>query len=188
MLFLCLGHKIYGPKGVGALFVKKGINFDKFINGGHQEKNKRAGTENLAGIVGMGKACELAKSNLIFHMRYLKNLRDYYISEVFNNIRGVRINGSTTHRLPGNSNVSFLGVDSTALLLELDKKHICTSAGSACNSFESSPSHVLTSIGLDSDTAKSALRVTFGEFNTIDEVDYLVYNLEDCVSRLRNIK
>ena len=179
------GHKINAPKGIGALYVKKGIEFDKFMNGGHQEKNKRAGTENLAGIVGLGKACEIANKNLDYHMDYLKKLRDYYISKVSENIDDIKINGSIEHRLPGNANISFIGVDSTALLLELDKKGICVSAGSACNSGESSPSHVLTSVGLSSEEAKSAIRATFSEDNTFEEVDNLVYNLKDIVKRLR---
>ena len=182
------GHKIYAPKGVGALYVKKDIEFDKFMNGGHQEKNKRAGTENLAGIVGMGKACEIAKVEMEYHIKHLQNLRDYYNEQVIKNIEDIRINGSTEKRLPGNSNISFLGIDSTALLLELDKKGICCSSGSACNSGESNPSHVLTAIGLDGETAKSALRTTFGEFNTRAEVDYLVQNLISCVEELRESK
>ena len=179
------GHKINAPKGIGALYVRKGIEFEKFINGGHQERNKRSGTENLAGIVGLGKACELANRNLNYHLAYLKDLRNYYIKQVSENIEDIRINGSMEHRLPGNSNISFVGVDSMALLLELDKKGICASSGSACNSGEATPSHVLTAIGLKSELAKSALRVTFSEFNTKQEVDYLVENLKDIVERLR---
>ena len=170
------GHKIHAPKGVGALYVKTGIEFDKFLNGGHQEKNKRAGTENLAGIVGLGKASEIAMKEMEYHIKHTKSLRDYYLQEVKKNIKDIKINGSIEHRLPGNANISFLGIDSTALLLELDKKGICCSSGSACNSGETNPSHVLTAIGLDADTAKSALRTTFGEFNTRAEVDYLVQN------------
>ena len=180
------GHKIGAPKGIGALYIKNGIDFIKYIDGGHQEKNKRAGTENVAGIVGLGKACEIANNNLDNHIKYLKKLRDYYVSRVNKEISDIKINGSLNKRLPGNSNISFKGIDSTELLLELDKKGICTSSGSACNSEESTPSHVLTAIGLDADTAKSALRVTFGECNTIAEVDYLVNNLKYCVEKLRN--
>ena len=179
------GHKIYGPKGIGALYIKKGIEFEKFMDGGHQEKNKRAGTENLAGIVGIGKACELAMKNLDCHIQNVKILRDYYIEKVKQNIPNIKINGSMEHRLPGNANISFEGIDSTALLLELDKKGICVSSGSACNSGEAAPSHVLTAIGLNSDLAKSAVRVTFGEFNSKIEVDYLVQNLKEIVEKLR---
>ena len=179
------GHKIYAPKGIGALYVKKEIEFDKFMNGGHQEKNKRAGTENLASIVGLGKACELSKINMEYHIKHLKNLRDYYIEQIQKNIENIKINGSMEYRLPGNANISFIGIDSTALLFELDKKGICCSSGSACNSSQTTPSHVLTAINLDSNMAKSALRTTFGEFNTKAEVDYLVQNLIEIVSKLR---
>ena len=182
------GHKIYAPKGVGALYVKKEIEFDRFMDGGHQEKNKRAGTENITEIIGLWKACEIARQDLEWHIRHLKNLRDYFVEQVQKNIENIKINGTMEHRLPGNANISFLGIDSTALLLELDKKGICCSSGSACNSGEASPSHVLTAIGLDSETAKSALRVTFGEFNTKTEVDYLIQNLIRCVKELREIK
>lgn len=180
------GHKIHAPKGIGALYVRKEIEFDKFMNGGHQEKNKRAGTENVAGIIGLGKACEIALKDMEYHIRHTKSLRDYYLEEVKRNIEDIKINGPIENRLPGNANISFKGIDSTALLLELDKKGICCSSGSACNSGEANPSHVLTAIGLDSDMAKSSLRTTFGEFNTRAEVDYLMQNLIDCVKKLRN--
>ena len=179
------GHKIYGPKGIGALYVKDNIDFEKFINGGHQEKNKRAGTENTAGIVGLGKAAELAKQNLTQHIRNVKELRNYYIEEVNKKISNIKVNGAINARLPGNSNISFEGVNGSDLLMELDNVGICASSGSACNSEEITPSHVLTAIGLDKETAKGALRVTFGEFNTKNEVDYLVENLEKAVSKLR---
>ena len=181
------GHKIYGPKGIGALYVKENIDFEKFINGGHQEKNKRAGTENTAGIVGLGKAAELSKQNLTQHIRNVKELRDYYVEAVNKKISNIKVNGAINARLPGNSNISFEGINGSDLLMELDNVGICASSGSACNSEETSPSHVLTAIGLDTQTAKGALRVTFGEFNTKDEVDYLVENLERAVSKLRDI-
>ena len=179
------GHKIYGPKGIGALYVKDNIDFEKFINGGHQEKNKRAGTENTAGIAGLGKAAELAKKNLTHHIGNIKELRNYYIEEVNKKISNIKVNGAINARLPGNSNISFEGVNGRDLLMELDNVGICASSGSACNSEEITPSHVLTAIGLDKETAKGALRVTFGEFNTKNEVDYLVENLEKAVSKLR---
>ena len=179
-------HKIYGPKGVGALYVRKGINFEKFINGGHQEKNKRAGTENVAGIVGFGKACELASKNIDEHINYLRNLRDYYLSEVSRRIDGIKINGTMESRLPGNANISFEKISGGDLLLELDSKGICASSGSACTSGSSEPSHVLTAIGLKSNWSDGALRVSFGEFNTKEEVDYLVNCLVESVNKLRN--
>lgn len=171
------GHKIYGPKGIGALYVKKGIEFEQLINGGHQEKNKRAGTENVAGIVGLGKACELANKNLDKHIKHVQNLRDYYISEIQKHIKNIKINGSQTDRLPCNANISFADANAQELLFKLDSKGICASSGSACSSGNNAPSHVLIAIGLDSNWAKGTLRVTFGDFNNKEEVNYLVKNL-----------
>lgn len=179
------GHKLYAPKGIGALYVRNGIEFEKFMDGGHQEKNKRAGTENVAGIVGLGKACELAYVHLKEHMQHLKELRDYFIVQVEDKIEGAVLNGSKENRLPGNANFSFPGIDGEALLLNLDAKGICASAGSACTSGSSAPSHVLSSIGLSDELAHGSLRVTFGEDNTKEDVDYLVENLCEMIPRLR---
>ncbi len=179
------GHKLYAPKGIGALYVKSNIEFEKIMDGGHQEKNKRAGTENVAGIVGLGKACELANLHLKEHMQHLKGLRDYFILQVRQKIEDAVLNGSVENRLPGNVNFSFSGVDGEALLLNLDAKGICASAGSACTSGSSAPSHVLASIGLSDELARSSLRVTFGEDNTKEDVDYLVENLYEIVQKLR---
>ena len=155
------------------------------MDGGHQEKNKRAGTENVAGIVGLGKACELAQIHLKDHMRQLKQLRDYFITQVEDKIEGAVLNGSKENRLPGNANFSFSGIDGEALLLNLDAKGICASAGSACTSGSSSPSHVLSSIGLSDELAYGSLRVTFGEDNTKEDVDYLIENLCEIIAKLR---
>lgn len=179
------GHKLYAPKGIGALYVRNGIEFEKFMDGGHQEKNKRAGTENVAEIVGLGKACELANIHLKEHMQHLKELRDYFVSQVEEKIEGAVLNGSLENRLPGNANFAFPSVDGEALLLNLDAKGICASAGSACTSGSSAPSHVLSSIGLSDELAHSSLRVTFGEDNTKEDVDYLVENLCEIVKKLR---
>ena len=179
------GHKLYAPKGVGALYVKNGIEFEKFMDGGHQEKNKRAGTESVAGIVGLGKACELANQNLREHMNHLKELRDYFISQVEEKIRGAILNGSKQERLPGNANFAFPTVDGEALLLNLDSKGICASSGSACTSGTSEPSHVLSSIGLSNELAHSSLRITFGEDNTKEDIDYLVTSLCEIVQKLQ---
>ena len=181
------GHKIYGPKGIGALYVKKGIEFDKFIHGGHQEKNKRAGTENTAGIVGLGKASEIAKEQLNEYSEKLQTLRDYYIKEVTQKISDIRINGSMDSRLPGNINISFKDIDSSALLLELDKRGICVSSGSACSSGNADISHVITAIKVPPEYAKGALRVTFGDFNTKAQVDYMIDNLIEAVKELRKM-
>ena len=179
------GHKFHGPKGIGALYVRENIKFEKFMNGGHQEKDKRGGTENTAGIVGIGKAAELAEIGLEEHVRKMKELRNYYINEVVKRIPNSKINGALNARLPGNSNISFEGINGNDLLLELDNVGICASSGSACNSKDPAPSHVLSAIGLSEDLIRGALRVTFGEFNTLDEVNYLVDNLERCVKKLR---
>lgn len=180
------GHKLYAPKGIGALYVRNGIEFERLIDGGHQEKNKRAGTENVAGIVALGKACELAMINLESHMNYLKNLRDHYIEQVEKRIPNVKLNGSLERRLPGNANFSFEGVDGEALLLNLDAKGICASSGSACSTGSMNPSHVLKAIGLSDMMAEGALRTTFGEENTMEDVDYLVECLEKIVKKLRD--
>lgn len=180
------GHKLYGPKGTGALYVKEGIELESLINGGHQEKGRRAGTENVAGFVGLGEACLLAKNNLITHERYLKKLRDYYIFEIEKNIPDTILNGDREDRLPGNANFSFKGIDGGALLLKLDGVGISASSGSACSTGNPNPSHVLTAIGLNEDDAKSALRVTFGEDNEIEDVDYLIKNIEKFVKELRH--
>lgn len=181
------GHKIYAPKGIGALYVKSGIQFEKFMDGGHQEKNRRAGTENVPGIVGLGKACELARVNLNKHMEHLKILRDYYIEQVEKKILYVKLNGSREKRLPGNANFSFRFIEGESLLLNLDMKGICASSGSACTSGSLDPSHVLIAIGLSNELAHGSLRVSIGEDNTKEDIDYLVDNLIEIVSRLRDM-
>lgn len=175
------GHKIYGPKGVGALYVRNGIDFDTFIDGGHQERGKRAGTENVAGIVGIGKAAELAQKSLDNHIQYLTNLRNYYISKIMENFKNCKLNGSKDKRLPGNANISFIGANGEEILLKLDAKGICASTGSACNSGIDAPSEVLTAIGLDQKASQGALRVTFGDDNDIKDVDFLIESLKEII-------
>lgn len=181
------GHKLYGPKGIGVLYVKKGVRFQKFVNGGHQERNKRAGTENVPGIVGLGKAIELAYQDLDEYNKKIKELRDYYVAEVQKRIPYIKINGDMEKRLPGNSNISFRFIEGEGLLLNLDLKGICASSGSACTSGSLDPSHVLLAIGLPHEIAHGSLRITIGKYNTKEEVDYLLDNLEEIVSRLRNM-
>ena len=171
-------HKFYGPKGVGALYVKEGVPFIKLQDGGHQEKNKRAGTENTAGIIGLGKAIELAYKNIDEYNDKLQKLRDYYISEVEKKIPGTILNGHRTKRLPGNANISFKGVNGGDLLLKLDEKGICASTGSACNTGSTEPSHVLVSIGLKPEYLQGSLRTTFGYENTKEDIDYLLSSLK----------
>ncbi len=178
-------HKFYGPKGVGALYVKEGIEFGKLQDGGHQERDKRAGTENVAGIVGLGEAIDIAYKNFENNNEKLKKLRDYYISQIEEKIPNVKLNGDRTNRLPGNTNISFEGIQSEELLYKLDEKGICASGGSACSTGNSSPSHVLMAIGINSKMAKGALRVTLGAENTKEDVDYLIENLIQIISELR---
>lgn len=154
-------HKFYGPKGVGALYIREGIEFDKQQDGGHQERDKRAGTENVAGIVGLGKAIELAYENIDNYNNKLIELREYYINQVEEKISNIKINGHRTNRLPGNANISFLDMDGEEILFDLDEAGICGSAGSACNSGSGEPSHVLTAIGLPKDAARNSLKNNF---------------------------
>lgn len=171
-------HKFYGPKGIGALYVRNGIEFTRIQDGGHQEKNKRAGTENVAGIVGLGKAIEIADNNLENYNSKLLKLRNYFIREITSKYDNVKINGDLKQRLPGNINISFPGVDAEELLLKLDNQGICASAGSACSSGSTQPSHVLTAIGLSEEYATGSLRITLGEENTIDDVKFLINCIE----------
>lgn len=178
-------HKFYGPKGVGLAYINENINFLRMQDGGHQEKDKRAGTENVAGIVGLGKALELATESMEENNLKLKAMRDYYISEVIKRIKYVKLNGDIKNRLPGNANISFSGVDGSKLLAELDKRGICASSGSACSAGLLNPSHVLLAIGATNNLAKSSLRISFGKENTFEETKYLVDNLEEIINDLR---
>ena len=181
------GHKFYGPKGIGALYIKTGVNFKKYIDGGHQERNKRAGTENVAGIVGMAKALEMAYETLEEHNKTIKELRDYYEKQIEERIPYIKINGDKEKRLPGNSNISFRFIEGEGLLLNLDLKGICASSGSACTSGSLDPSHVLLAIGLPHEIAHGSLRISIGKYNTKEEIDYLIENLVEIVNRLREM-
>lgn len=182
-------HKINGPKGIGVLYIKNGIQLEKFMNGGHQEKDKRAGTENVAGIVGMGKACEIANKNLYRHINILTKLRDYYILRLHNELPDkIRINGSMNNRLPGNANISFEGIEASELIFKLDERNICVSSGSACSSGNTSPSHVLTAIGTPEKYLGSAIRTTFGENNTFEEIEYLVRTIKNIIYKTESGK
>lgn len=180
-------HKFYGPKGIGVLYVKKDIKFEKFIDGGHQERNKRAGTENVANIVGLAKALEMAYDKLEEHTLKISQLRDYYENSVKESIPNIKINGDINDRLPGNSNISFIGVNGQDLLLNLDMMGICVSSGSACTSGSINASHVLMALGVDEDIARSSIRVSIGKYNTKEDIDYLVKNLIEIVDRQRKI-
>ena len=178
-------HKFYGPKGVGALFVRNGIDFFKIQDGGHQEKNKRAGTENVSGIVGLGKAIELAYKDYNYEKLRITDLRDYCIDEIFKRFSNVKLNGSRNNRLAGNVNVSFRNINSEELLLKLDEKGICVSVGSACSSGIQEPSHVLTSIGLMKEYLSGTLRITIGMENTKKDIDLFLDNLEKIINSIK---
>ena len=177
-------HKFYGPKGVGAIYINENVEFEKIQDGGHQEKNKRAGTENIAGIVGLAKAIELADKNLEKYNNKLINLRDFYFDEITKNIPNVKINGSKEKRLPGNANVSFKNINGEQLLLELDSLGICASSGSACTSGQNEPSHVLTAIGLNAEYIQGSLRTTFGEENTKEDVEFLIKSIIEITNKI----
>lgn len=177
-------HKFHGPKGIGALYVKKGINFSKFIDGGHQESNKRAGTENVAAIVGMAEAMKIAYSNLEENNKYIRNLRDYYISNILKKIPNVRLNGNTKNRLSNNANFSFKNVDGAAMLFNLDLNGICVSAGSACTAGAIQKSHVLSAINVPDEYIGGTIRITFGIDNTKEEVDYLINSICEILNKI----
>ena len=179
------GHKFYGPKGIGVLYVRNGVRFLRQNDGGHQEQDHRSGTENTAGIVGLGKAIELASQDLERYNNQLSVLSDYYIREVQKRIPNIKINGDPSHKLAGNNNICFAGVDGSKMIQALDKKGICASSGSACSAGLINPSHVLLATGINPNLARGSLRITFGRENTIDEVKYLVDNLEEIVKNLR---
>ena len=181
------GHKFYGPKGVGALYVRKGIKIASFITGGHQENGKRAATENVAGIVGMAKAIELSINSLQENKEKMIRLREHTIERILEEIPFVKLNGDREMRLPGHINVSFRFVEGESLLLMLDLAGIATSSGSACTSGSLDPSHVLLAIGLPHEIAHGSLRITFGAENTIEEADYLVDKLKEIVQKLREM-
>lgn len=178
-------HKFYGPKGIGALYIKQGVKIDSLISGGAQERNRRAGTENVPAIVGMGKAIELAYENLDEHNERLIKLRDSLIEKIQSNISYVRLNGHPTKRLPGNVNMCFRFIEGESLLLSLDMEGIAGSSGSACTSGSLDPSHVLLAIGLPHEIAHGSLRLSLGDFNTEEELDYVVEKLVKIVDRLR---
>jgi cysteine desulfurase len=181
------GHKIYGPKGIGVLYIKKGIKIDNLIHGGAQEKNRRAGTENIASIVGIGKALELATDNLEAHMEKMTILRDRLMDGLLK-VPYTRLNGPKgDKRLPGNVNICFRFIEGESILLSLDFKGVCASSGSACTSGSLDPSHVLLAIGLPHEIAHGSLRLTMGEGSTEEDVDYVLEVVPPIIERLRNM-
>lgn len=181
------GHKFHAPKGIGVLYIRKGVRLQQFMNGGAQERNRRAGTENLASIVGIGKAIEIATANIDAHNAKLSTIRDHMIERILKEIPYSRLNGHPTTRLPGNVNVCFRFIEGESLLMLLDAKGIAGSSGSACTSGSLDPSHVLLAIGLPHEIAHGSLRLSLSEENTMEEADYVVDSLVEIVSRLRSM-
>ncbi|NLJ59383.1 MAG: cysteine desulfurase NifS [Firmicutes bacterium] len=181
------GHKFKGPKGVGALWVRKGVRIERFIDGGGQERNRRAGTENVLGIVGLAVALEMAEKEMEQEMARLAQLRDYLIKEVMERIPYVRLNGHPTRRLPGNVSFCFEFIEGESLLLSLDNVGICGSSGSACTSGSLEPSHVLLAMGLPHEIAHGSLRLSLGHETTAEDIDYVVEMLTGIVNKLREM-
>jgi cysteine desulfurase len=180
-------HKFNGPKGVGALYIRRGVNIEAFLHGGAQERNRRAGTENVAGIVGLGKAIEIATKDIEKKSKKLIELRDMTIKGLLEKIPDTRVNGDLQKRLPGNVNVCFKYIEGESILLLLDMKGVCASSGSACTSGSLDPSHVLLAIGLPHEIAHGSLRLTFSTENSKDDVEYLLDILPPIVQRLRDM-
>ena len=181
------GHKFHAPKGIGVLYIRQGVRLQQFMNGGAQERNRRAGTENLASIVGIGKAIEMATADIDAHNKKLSAIRDHMIERILKEIPYSRLNGHPTTRLPGNVNVCFRFIEGESLLMLLDAKGIAGSSGSACTSGSLDPSHVLLAIGLPHEIAHGSLRLSLSEENTMEEADYVVDALVEIVSRLRSM-
>lgn len=181
------GHKLGGPKGIGFLYIRRGVKIRSFVHGGAQERKRRAGTENVPGIVGFGKAAEIAVATLEERTKKETELRDYFIQRIMNEIPYVRLNGDQTKRLPNNINLSFRFIEGESLLIMLDMKGICASSGSACTSGSLDPSHVLLAIGLPHEIAHGSLRLTLGEENTKEDMDFVADQLKEIVTKLRSM-
>ena len=181
------GHKINGPKGIGFLYIRKGVKIRSFIHGGQQERSRRAGTENIPGIVGYGAAVKKAFESLTERMNKETRLRDYLIGRIEKEIPYCRLNGDRVKRLPNNVNFSFQFIEGESLLIMLDMKGICASSGSACTSGSLDPSHVLLAIGLPHEIAHGSLRLTLSEENTKEEIDYVVDSIKEIVNKLRSM-
>ena len=180
-------HKLYGPKGVGALYIRKGTKLESIIQGGGHERRLRSGTENISGIVGLARAAELAEESMQREAERLTSLRDRLAELVLGKVKEAWINGTMKKRLPGNLNFGFRYVEGESLLLFLDSKGICVSTGSACSSHKLEPSHVLMSLGLKAEECHGSLRITLGMSNTLDEVEYVAESIVEAVERFRGI-
>lgn len=180
-------HKIYGPKGVGALYIKKGTRISNYLHGGAQESKHRAGTENVPGIVGFGKAAELAKAHFEEHVQHSSSLRDYFVERVLTEIPHTYLNGSREHRHPGNANITFEYIEGESILLMLNHYGICVSTGSACSSASLTPSHVLSAMGIPAEIIHGTIRFTVGDMTTKEDLDYTIDRLKEIVAKLREI-
>ena len=178
-------HKIYGPKGEGALFMRKGLRISNYIHGGAQENSKRAGTENLTGIVGFGKAAELARVNFDKHVQHCSELRNYLVDRILKEIPDTQLNGTMEGRHPGNANITFKFIEGESILLLLNQFGISVSTGSACSSKSLEPSHVLVALGVPVEMIHGTVRFTIGDFTTKDDIDYVVEHLKTIVEKLR---
>lgn len=181
------GHKIYAPKGVGALYVKNGVKIEPILAGGNQERGLRAGTTNVPSVVGFGKAIEIATRDLVINQKKLKSIRNYFLSKVAENISDVQVNGHPFQKVQGTVNISFQFVEAEALLTLLDMAGIAVSTGSACTSGSTLPSHVLKAMGLSTELAKGTIRFSFGKSTTKEDVDYIVEKLTESVAKLREL-
>lgn len=181
------GHKLNGPKGIGFLYIRKGVKIRSFVHGGAQERKRRAGTENVPGIVGFGKAVELALATMEERTAKERELRDHLIERVLKEIPFARVNGDRVNRLPNNVNICFQFVEGESLLIMLDMKGICGSSGSACTSGSLDPSHVLLAIGLPHEIAHGSLRLTLGDDTTLEDIDYTVDAIKEIVTQLREM-
>lgn len=181
-------HKIHGPKGTGALYVRKGTRLAKLLHGGHHERDRRGGTENVPAIVGFGRAAELARAEFDERTSHMRELRDYLERQVGTLIQDVRVNGDVAHRVPNISNLSFQGMDGESLLIALDLKGVAVSTGAACASGSLEPSHVLTAMGLSREEVRASLRLSLSAYTTREEIDYTIAALEEIVSRLRQMQ
>lgn len=181
------GHKLNGPKGIGLMYIRKGVKIRSFIHGGAQERQRRAGTHNVPGIVGFGKAAELAFADMDKRIGYETKLRDHLIERVLNEIPYARLNGERENRLPNNVNFCFRFIEGESMLILLDQQKICASSGSACTSGSLDPSHVLLAIGLPHEIAHGSLRITLSEKTTKEEIDFTVDRLKEIIERLRGM-
>ncbi len=180
-------HKIYGPKGVGALYIRNGVKVQSILTGGHQERMKRGGTTNVPAIVGFSTAFEIAEKELDQNFKYVSSLRDHFIDRVLNEVPFVKLNGPRQNRLPANADFSFKFIEGESILFSLDLAGICVSSGSACSSGSLEPSHVLLALGLPEELAHGSIRFSFGKHNTIEQVDYAVETIKSAVKRLREM-